>query len=130
MDIGYVFLSAGISALVTIILGLMIKRPIEKRAEAAEKRAEEERKMALAMAQEEKKKQEALMKGVQAVLRDRLLQGYRHYESKGYADYDDRSNMENMYSAYHNLGENGIMDDMHDKFLELPQHDKGGENHD
>ena len=130
MDIGQVFLSAAISALVTIILGLMLKRPIEKRAEAAERRAEEERKMALAMAQEEKKKQEALMKGVQAVLRDRLLQGYRHYESKGCADYDDRSNMENMYSAYHNLGENGIMDDMHDKFLELPQQDKGGEKHD
>ena len=130
MDVGQIFLSAGISALVTIILGLIIKRPIEKRAEATERRAEEERKTAMAMAREEKKKQEAVMKGVQAMLRDRLLQGYRHYESKGYADYDDRSNMENMYNAYHNLGKNGIMDDMHAKFLTLPQHDKGGENHD
>ena len=130
MGIGQVFLSAGISALVTIILGLILKRPIEKRADAAERRAEEERKTAVAMAREEKKKQEAVMKGVQAMLRDRLLQGYRHYESKGYADYDDRSNMENMYNAYHNLGKNGIMDDMHTKFLTLPQHDKGGENHD
>ncbi len=34
------------------------------------------------------------------------------------------------YQAYHNLGKNGIMDDMHVKFLTLPQHDKGGENHD
>lgn len=130
MNVGQIFLSAGISALVTIILGLIIKRPIEKRADAAERRAEEERKTAMAMAKEEKKKQEAVMKGVQAMLRDRLLQGYRHYESKGYADYDDRSNMENMYNAYHNLGKNGIMDDMHVKFLTLPQHDKGGENHD
>ena len=130
MGIGQIFLSAGISALVTIILGLILKRPIEKRADAAERRAEEERKTAVAMAREEKKKQEAVMKGVQAMLRDRLLQGYRHYESKGYADYDDRSNMENMYNAYHNLGKNGIMDDMHEKFLTLPQHDKGGENHD
>ena len=61
------------------------------------------------------------MTGVQAMLRDRLLQGYRHYEEKGYADYDDRSNMENMYNAYHNLGKNGVMDSMHDKFLKLPE---------
>ena len=53
---------------------------------------------------------------------DRLLQGYRHYEQKGYADYDDKKNMENMYSAYHGLGENGVMDDMQEKFKQLPEH--------
>ena len=111
MNIIQIVVSALVSALVTIILGMIIKRPLEKRAEAAEKNAEEE-----------SRKADAMMVGVQALLRDRLLQGYRHYEEKGYADYDDRSNMENMYSAYHNLGSNGVMDDMHNKFLGLPQH--------
>lgn len=111
MNILQIVVSALVSALVTIILGLIIKRPLERRAEAAER-----------MASEERTKQDAVMIGVQAMLRDRLLQGYRHYEEKGFADYDDRSNMENMYSAYHNLGENGVMDDMHNKFLQLPQH--------
>ena len=111
MSVLQILLSAGISALVTIILGIIIKRPLEKRAEAAEKLAEGER-----------VKQDALMIGVQAMLRDRLLQGYRHYEEKGYADYDDRSNMENMYNAYHNLGKNGVMDDMQKKFMQLPEH--------
>jgi hypothetical protein len=108
--------------MVTIILGLIIKRPLERRAEAAERRAEEERKKAMKIAEEESKKQAAVMAGVQAMLRDRLLQGYRHYEEKDYADYDERSNMENMYNAYHNLGKNGVMDEMHNKFKQLPEH--------
>lgn len=111
MNVVQIIVSALISAMVTIILGMIIKRPLEKRADAAEK-----------LANEERLKQEAVMTGVQAMLRDRLLQGYRHYEAKGFADYDDRSNMENMYKAYHNLGKNGVMDDMHNKFMQLPEH--------
>ena len=111
MNVLSIIVSALISAMVTIILGFIIKRPLERRAEQAEKFAKEER-----------KKQEAVMAGVQAMLRDRLLQGYRHYEEIGYADYDDRSNIENMYTAYHNLGKNGVMDDMNKKFLMLPEH--------
>ena len=111
MNIVQIVVSALISAMVTIILGIIIKRPLEKRADAAEK-----------LANEERTKQEAVMSGVQAMLRDRLLQGYRFYEEKGFAEYDDRSNMENMYKAYHNLGKNGVMDDMHHKFMQLPEH--------
>ena len=62
------------------------------------------------------KQNRAMKLAVQAMLRDRLLQGYKYYEQLGYADYDDRKNMENMYSAYHGLGENGVMDDMQKKF--------------
>ena len=111
MNVVQIVVSALISAMVTIILGIIIKRPLEKRADAAEK-----------LANEERTKQEAVMSGVQAMLRDRLLQGYRFYEEKGFAEYDDRSNMENMYKAYHNLGKNGVMDDMHHKFMQLPEH--------
>lgn len=62
----------------------------------------------------------ALMKGLQALLRDRLLTGYRHYFDKGWAEYDDRENLENLYKQYHALGENGIMDGYRAKFLALP----------
>ena len=62
----------------------------------------------------------ALMKGLQALLRDRLLTGYRHYFEKGWAEYDDRENLENLYKQYHSLGENGIMDGYRAKFLALP----------
>lgn len=111
MNVWQILVSAAISALVTIILGIIIKRPLEKRAEAAER-----------IAADERKKQEAIMSGVQAILRDRLLQGFRYHEQQGFADYNDRSNIENIYNAYHNLGQNGVMDDMYNKFLKLPLH--------
>lgn len=62
----------------------------------------------------------ALKLGIQALLRDRLLQGYRYYRDKGYATYEDRMNWENLYKQYHSLGENGVMDDIRNKFLALP----------
>lgn len=62
----------------------------------------------------------AVKKGIQALLRDRLIQGYKFYRAQGWADEDDRSNLENVYVQYHHLGENGVMDDLHKKFLDLP----------
>lgn len=62
----------------------------------------------------------AVKRGVQALLRDRLLQGYKFYRAQGWADEDDRSNLENVYVQYHALGANGVMDNLHDRFLQLP----------
>ena len=62
----------------------------------------------------------AVKKGVQALLRDRLLQGYKFYRHQGWADEDDRTNLENVYVQYHALGANGVMDDLRNKFLSLP----------
>ena len=62
----------------------------------------------------------AVKKGIQALLRDRLIQGYKFYTHQGWADVDDRSNLENVYQQYHALGANGVMDDLRTKFLALP----------
>ena len=62
----------------------------------------------------------AVKQGVQALLRDRLIQGYKYYRKQGYADEDDRSNLENVYKQYHALGANGVMDDLRTRFLSLP----------
>jgi len=67
----------------------------------------------------------AIKEGLQAILRDRLLQAYKHYQEKGYADSDDRSNWENMYQQYHILGANGVMDDIRQKFFRLPTSPNG-----
>lgn len=70
----------------------------------------------------------AIKRGVQALLRDRLIDGYKKYLNKGYTDIDERSNLENVYIQYHALGQNGVMDDLRGKFLALPiSPDKGGE---
>lgn len=62
----------------------------------------------------------AVKLGLQAVLRDRLIESYNHYSEKGYAPIYARDNFENMYNQYHALGANGVMDDMHKAFLDLP----------
>lgn len=62
----------------------------------------------------------AVKKGIQALLRDRLIQGYKFYRHQGWADEDDRSNLENVYTQYHKLGANGMMDDLRARFLALP----------
>lgn len=62
----------------------------------------------------------AVKRGVQALLRDRLLQGYKYYRAQGWADENDRSNLENVYQQYHALGANGVMDNLRERFLQLP----------
>lgn len=64
---------------------------------------------------------EAVGLGVQALLRDRLLSTYNHYERKGYAPIYAKENFENMWKQYHNLGVNGVMDNLHEKFMDLPE---------
>ena len=65
-------------------------------------------------------KTEAVCLGVQALLRDRLIQSYNYHLDKGYAPIYAKENFENMWKQYHNLGANGVMDEIHEKFKELP----------
>ena len=66
------------------------------------------------------KANKAMRLAVQAMLRDRLLQGYKHYLEKGWADLDDRKNLENVWVQYHALGGNGDMNDLRFTFRHLP----------
>lgn len=99
-----------ISGLFALLVAKMLKKRDKKQAEIIEQN------------QVMEAQNKAIMLGVQAFLRDRLLQGYRHYIEKGWADYDDRENMENIYTQYHALGANGIMDDLRGQFRNLPSH--------
>lgn len=42
------------------------------------------------------------------------------YSEKGFAPVYARDNFENCWKQYHSLGANGVMDDLHEKFLDLP----------
>ena len=63
---------------------------------------------------------QATMLGVQALLRDRLLQAFRQYIEQGYAEYNDRENVRNMYTNYEALGPNSVMEDLYNQFTALP----------
>ena len=57
---------------------------------------------------------------MKASLRDRLVQGYKYGIRQGFADMEDRKNMENIYRQYHILGGNGDMRDLRKTFRHLP----------
>lgn len=63
----------------------------------------------------------AIRKGVQSLLRDRLVNDYhKYYEDKGTIPLYAKENFIANYNNYHNLGKNGVMDDIKDKMLSLP----------
>ncbi len=62
----------------------------------------------------------ALRAGMQALLRGQMIGDYNKWSERGYAPIYARENFENCWQQYHSLGVNGVMDDLHDKFLELP----------
>lgn len=66
-------------------------------------------------------KTKAVALGVQALLRDRLIAEYNKYTEKGFAPIYAKENFENMWTQYHNLGVNGVMDEIHIKFMHLPE---------
>lgn len=69
---------------------------------------------------------EAVKAGMQAMLRDRMIQIYNHYYyNKGYMPIYAKQSFENVYNAYHNLGLNGVMDDIKLKVMALPTEPDG-----
>jgi len=114
---------AGVPGVIVLVGGIIINRALKKRDYKREQTvAEYERKQEEIRIQNEQleAQNKATMLGVQALLRDRLLQSFRHYLQKGYADYNDRANIENMYVNYEALGPNSVMEDLYEQFKELP----------
>lgn len=62
---------------------------------------------------------EAVKIGIQALLRSQMIADYNKWTDRGYAPIYARDNFENCWKQYHALGVNGVMDDLHEKFLEL-----------
>lgn len=58
--------------------------------------------------------------GVQALLRAEMIDSYNHYCDKGYAPIYARTSFENVWTCYHNLGANGVMDSLRESFMKLP----------
>lgn len=62
----------------------------------------------------------AVKRGLQALLRAQLINDYNKWHDKGYAPIYARQNFENCWAQYHALGANGVMDNIHELFFELP----------
>ena len=114
-----------ISGLICGLIMLKINRTLARSETRKREDEEKTRKRDETITEQNKKieaQNKAMMMGMQAILRDRLLQAYRKYDSQGWAEYDDKQNLENLYEQYHALGANGIMDGYRERFLALPDH--------
>ena len=68
----------------------------------------------------QQKQIKAVRLGVQALLWAQMIDDYNKWSERGYAPIYARQNFENCWAQYHSLGANGVMDDIHVKFLALP----------
>ena len=73
--------------------------------------------------EEQRKENEALKAGVQALLRDRIIQAYNHYQDKGWIPIYAMQSIESCYRSYEELGENGVIDNLMRQLRELSNHE-------
>lgn len=102
----------GVPSIVTAALNWIERRAIRKE-KAKEKKDD---------------RTDALLLGVQALLRAQMMNDFNHYDDKGYAPPLARKTFEDCWTQYKNLGGNGFMEDIHSKFFALPVRDKKGED--
>ena len=98
-----------LSAFLAGVIG-WFNRKMERR----EKKFEEEEQIRLA-------ENEAICEGMQAILRDRIIQMYIHCEEKKDVPLYAMENMTHMYNAYHTLGGNGAISAIFEKFKKISQ---------
>ena len=79
-----------------------------------------------AMLRSKKRENDALKEGVQALLRDRIIQGYNHYSTKGWIPIYAMESIDACYKSYEELGENGVIDNLMSQLRELPNPFYGG----
>lgn len=70
---------------------------------------------------EESKKNKALHDGMQALLRDRIIGAYNHYQDKKFCPIYAKENVKRMYDAYHALGGNDVATGLKDKLMSMPE---------
>lgn len=70
---------------------------------------------------EESLKNKALHDGMQALLRDRIIDAYNHYKDKRCCPIYAKENVKRMYDAYHALGGNDVATKIKDNLLSMPE---------
>ena len=74
------------------------------------------------MLRAKKRENDALKEGMQALLRDRIIQAYNHYSDKGWIPIYAMESIEACYKSYEELGENGVIDNLMRQLRGLPNH--------
>lgn len=86
----------------------------------------------ITMYKQKKKQNDALKAGLQALLRDRIIQAYNHYvQDKGWIPIYVKESIDACYKSYEALGDNGVIDNLMQQINELqnyPPKNRGEED--
>lgn len=86
----------------------------------------------ITMYRQKKKENDALKAGLQALLRDRIIQAYNHYvQDKGWIPIYAKESIDACCRSYEALGDNGVIDNLMEQINELqnyPPKNRGDEN--
>lgn len=86
----------------------------------------------ITMYRAKKKENDALKAGVQALLRDRIIQAYNHYvQDRGWIPIYAKESIDACYRSYEALGDNGVIDNLMQQINELqnyPPKNRGEED--
>ena len=74
------------------------------------------------------KKNDAIQKGVKALLRDRVIQMYNHYSGKNCIPIYARENVESLHIEYKALGGNGTVEGLVKRLMMLPTDNPANED--
>lgn len=70
----------------------------------------------------------ALKMGMQAMMRDRIVQAYYHYIDRGWITLHGLENVEKLYIEYHRLGGNGMVTKLVEDLREMQVRDGSVQN--
>lgn len=113
---------AGLSVISTIatgVIGYLVYR-LKKNEEDKDEELKKQRKEAAMHVEKQKQEAEALRVSLLALIRDRILQGYRYYRRENGISPQDLETMTKLYMAYHALGGNGTITAVYEKIKSLP----------
>ena len=71
--------------------------------------------------QKEADREKALEDGVQALLRESIVNSYNKYSSKGYAPIYAKEAVRRSFDAYTKLGGNDVAHGLYDKIIKMPE---------
>ena len=69
---------------------------------------------------DDRAKNKAVAKGLEALLRDRIIDCYNKYEKKGICPIYAKENVERLYAPYHELGGNDVATELVEQLLGMP----------
>ena len=71
--------------------------------------------------EEEREKNKAIAEGVQALLRENIVNNYNKYSAKGFCPIYAKESMKKAYKAYSMLSGNDVATELYNKILKMPE---------